>query len=105
MDKFWAGWGAAFRFLRRCDERVIRLVQESYLWLLDRTGVYVATLAFGVYALAVWIEVTVLEGEPWLWCAFLAMIGAGNIPKYLMQDKGEITLHNSIALKIGRAHV
>lgn len=32
--------------LRALDDHLIRLTQEVYLWLWDRTGVYVATLMF-----------------------------------------------------------
>lgn len=44
-------WWVAMNKLRALDSAIIELVQEAYLWLWDRTGVYVATLIFTAYAI------------------------------------------------------
>lgn len=37
------------KWLRTVDDRLVAAIQESYLWVWDRTGVYVGSLMFAAY--------------------------------------------------------
>ena len=87
----------------KLDERVISLVQESYLWLLDRTGVYVATVAFALYVASVGGQV--ITGSAWLTIFLIGITGLFLIHKYLLQDKGKNDLFNAIALQMANMRV
>jgi len=81
------------------DQKILALLQESYLWLLDRTGIYVATTTFIVYALCVVIEVFYINSlNSWIWFAVLAFVGLGLGHKYVLQDRGENDRINAVAM-------
>lgn len=81
----------------KLDAWIISKVQDAYLWLLDRTGVYVATLTFGIYAVVGLSEI--MDGGSTLWCGVLiALVGFSVAPRYLMQDKGENNRFNVISM-------
>lgn len=82
----------------RLDAKIISFFQESYLWLLDRTGIYVATLAFMIYASACAIQVIFLNGPLWLWLPLIALVGLSLSSKYKLQDKGKNELFNFVAM-------
>lgn len=62
------------------DNRVIRMVQEVYLWLLDRTGVYVGTLIFAFGAID-----NFCLGLTFFRFVMLALIGVWSAGRYLAQ--------------------
>lgn len=64
------------------DARLIELTQEAYLWLWDRTGVFVATLFFAAYVgdHALWGSLT------WFDFLLLAIFGALSAHRYLAQS-------------------
>lgn len=64
----------------KLDAWIISKVQDAYLWLLDRTGVYVATLTFGIYAVVGLSEI--MDGGSTLWCGVLiALVGFSVAPR------------------------
>ena len=77
----------------RLDAYLIRCAQEGYLYLLDRTGIYVATLAFWLYVPTVAQNFTshpILNG-------FLLIVVAGSLSRaYMAQDKGDNALFNAV---------
>lgn len=76
---------------------VLSKIQDAYLWLLDRTGVYVGTLMFVCY---VWIAaISVYRGESlWIWMLLLAIVGWVAGVRYLWQDKAQHERYNSLAM-------
>lgn len=83
----------------KLDAWILTKIQVGYLWLLDRTGVYVASLGFSIYAVIGLAEV--LDGGwGWLWCLFIVAVGLSLAPRYLMQDKGENNRFNAIAMEL-----
>ena len=81
----------------KADAWLISKIQDAYLWLLDRTGVYVATLGFGIYVVIGLAEV--MDGSmPWLWFVLIALVGLSVVPRYLMQDKGQNERFNALSM-------
>lgn len=79
------------------DAWVLSKNQDAYLWLLDRTGVYVGTLLFLCYVYVA--VVAVFRQEPiWLWMILLAMAGWVGGVRYLWQDKAQHKRYNSLAM-------
>src|SRR6266436_3880235 len=75
------------------DQFLLSKVQDGYLWLLDRTGIYVATLMFTSFGIGIGIsERTVLGG------VFLAIIGLVSLFPYYLQDKGKNETYNAFAM-------
>lgn len=60
----------------KADAWVLSKSQDGYLWLLDRTGVYVATIAFFEYAASCALSILGGSGTILFLCA-LAVIGLG----------------------------
>lgn len=58
------------KFLAALDERLIALVQEAYLWLWDRTGVFVGTLVATLMLIAAWLTTEILWGGALLAAVF-----------------------------------
>lgn len=81
----------------KLDAWVIAKIQDAYLWFLDRTGIYVATVGFTVYAV-VGISEVLDGGTPWLWGLLLALVGLSLAPRYMMQDKCKNEQFNLIAM-------
>lgn len=79
------------------DAWVLSKSQDGYLWLLDRTGIYVATIAFFEYAASCALGILGGSGAILFLCV-LAVVGLGLAHKYLMQDKGENEKFNLIAM-------
>ena len=76
---------------------------RELLWLLDRTGVYVATVAFALYVVSVGGQV--ITGSAWLTIFLIGITGLFLIHKYLLQDKGKNDLFNAIALQMANMRV
>ena len=88
-------WKTYLRF----DSWMISNLQNLYLWLLDRTGIYVATLMFITYAGS--LSPDIIRGKyPWWNCAFIALIGLVVILPYLKQDRGDVKRYNAFAIEI-----
>jgi hypothetical protein len=81
----------------KVDAWILKYIQEIYLWLLDRTGVYVATACFSIYAIVGLSEVAE-GGRAWLWGSMLIFAALSLIPKYLMQDRCENERFNAISM-------
>lgn len=80
------------------DAYLIERINTAYLWLLDRTGVYVATLAFITYTAMV--ALLLANGRSiWFWLPVLAFVGLSMGHKYLMQDKGQNDIFNLGAMQ------
>lgn len=82
----------------RFDAFLIRNLQRAYLWILDWTGIYVATI--GTVAIiigngAIMINTT---GSVWLQFFFMTINIMILIPYYLDQDKANYTVYNLRAL-------
>lgn len=84
--------------MNKIDFWALCKVQTTYLWLLDRTGVYVASLCFMIYAIIASCFVLGGSGSLWLWGPLLVVVGVSNTPRYLMQDKGQNDRYNALAL-------
>ena len=87
----------------RADTWLISKIQDAYLWLLDRTGIYVATLAFSIYAVICTLEI-MDGGTAWIWGAILIFVGLGVVPRYLMQDKGQNERFNALSMALAEWH-
>ena len=85
------------------DQFLLSKVQDGYLWLLDRTGVYVATLIFGSFLVAGAIGIFQNKSDP-RWTVFLGVcitiIGLSCLFPYSLQDKGKNEKFNALALYI-----
>lgn len=86
----------------KADAWVISKTQEAYLWLFDRTGVYVGTLMFASYTFTVAL-CFIRSGPAWWLFLFLASIGWTSGVRYLWQDKGEHVRYNAVSLMVERA--
>lgn len=86
----------------KLDQAMLVGAQNSYLWLLDRTGIYAATVMFAVYAVGCGITLMgVVHPSGWLTSitlGFTLLIGLMTAPRYLMQDKGQIDRFNAMSL-------
>lgn len=83
----------------KADAYILGIIQDAYLWLLDRTGVYVATLCFMIYATAAFVALS--TGAPLLfWGPLLLMVGLSMLPRYTLQDKARNEHFNAIALML-----
>lgn len=79
------------------DQKILSLFQEGYLWLLDRTGVYVATVAFLIYAVIALMEIS--NGSSlWIWGPLVAFVGLAQSNAYRMQDRAQNEKFNLIAM-------
>lgn len=77
--------------LRTLDDYLVAAAQEIYLWLWDRTGVYVATLLFAAI-----VGEQICWGPIKIWgFAFLAIFGATSAYAYMVQAK-DLRLLNSM---------
>lgn len=82
----------------KLDESAKQAAQNSYLWLLDRTGVYVATVQMAMYLLSGAL-ITLKNGYmPWWIIIFLGLPGVFMGMKYLLQDKGKNDAINAGAM-------
>ena len=81
----------------KLDQKILGVLQDAYLWLLDRTGIYVASTAFLTYAGIAVLEVSG-HGSLWVWGPLLALVGLSLGPNYLMQDRAENERFNLIAM-------
>src|SRR6266576_961911 len=85
------------------DQFLLSKVQDGYLWLLDRTGVYVATLIFSSFLVAGAIGIFQNKADLG-WMIFIgiciAIIGLTCLLPYSLQDKGKNETFNAIALSI-----
>ena len=85
------------------DQFLLSKVQDGYLWLLDRTGVYVATLIFGSFLVAAAIGIFQHKTDHG-WMVFIgvciAIIGLTCLLPYGLQDKGKNEKFNALALYI-----
>lgn len=84
----------------KVDAWVLSKIQDAYLWLLDRTGVYVGTLMFATY---VYVAAGAIFARHeslwlWLWMVLLAMTGWVAGIRYLWQDKAQHERYNSLAM-------
>lgn len=70
-------------YIHKLDNWIIEVVQESYLWIWDRTGIYIGTLIFAacVGDRAFWGSVDWLG---FIWLGFMGMQAAW---RYLAQSK------------------
>jgi hypothetical protein len=68
--------------LLAADTYLIETTQEAYLWLWDRTGVYVATLIFSAVVCS-----HVVHGLDWGSFIGLAIMGAFSTQRYIAQQK------------------
>lgn len=84
----------------KLDGWVLIHTQMLYLWLLDRTGIYAATLAFMVYVAGVTVGLFFMYTPKWLGFGLIAISGAFLGTRYLQQDKGEHTAYNAVSLMI-----
>lgn len=88
-------------FLIKIDDFIWNSLQDGYLWLFDRTGIYVATIAVIPYSLSIWILFIEL---PPTWVKYLiiitgAVVGFLNLgTRYYLQDNGLIIPYNASAL-------
>lgn len=80
------------------DAWVLSKIQDAYLWLLDRVGVYVGTLMFATYVYAAAGAVLARNEPLWLWLILLAMTGWVAGIRYLWQDKAEHERYNMMAM-------
>lgn len=86
--------------LRELDSQIILKLQEAYLWLYDRSGVYVATcmmvsIFIGIGAL------TLNDGKMDFLRIFVVILNlVVVIPNYWMQEKQEFTQFNFIAMML-----
>lgn len=75
--------------------------QNSYLWLLDRTGVYAATVMFALYAGGGGIILVGGSQSGWIATVTIGLtilVALAAAPRYLMQDKGQIDHFNAMSL-------
>src|SRR5258706_1964084 len=89
------------------DQFLLSKVQDGYLWLLDRTGVYVATLMFVSFGLgAGTIIINNKHGSAWTIAlgACLAIVGFISLFPYYLQDKGKNEIYNALAMSIDGSH-
>src|SRR6266446_8868224 len=93
----------AVKIYHAFDQFLLSKVQDGYLWLLDRTGVYVATLIFGSFLVAAAIAIFQHKYHTG-WMVFIgvciAIIGLTCLLPYSWQDKGKNEIFNAIALSI-----
>src|SRR5713101_7099110 len=84
----------------KLDNWIISNLQNLYLWLLDRTSIYVATLMFVTYIGG--LSPNIIRGKYQWWnCAFIALVGLVVILlPYLKQDKGDIKRYNAFAIQL-----
>jgi hypothetical protein len=83
----------------RFDAFLIRNLQQAYLWILDWTGIYVATI--GTMAIIIGngaIMISNSAGSIWLQFFFMTFNIMILIPYYLDQDKANYTIYNLRAL-------
>jgi hypothetical protein len=70
-------------YLHIADERMIEVMQDSYLWLWDRTGVYVGTLFFAFCA----ADLAFYGNLCWFDFAWLTLMGVIAGIRYVAQTK------------------
>jgi hypothetical protein len=86
-----------FKPYLKVDEWVKSLIQNTYLWLLDRTGIYVATLMFAAYVPAP--GVAIIRGHDQIFNGiFIAIVGIALAYPYILQDKGDNEAFNATAM-------
>lgn len=78
--------------LRAIDDKMIDLLQDGYLWLYDRTGIYIATVSVAMVLLGAAINsITVPR------LALTAVLVATFVPAYIMQDRAPLAVQNARA--------
>lgn len=83
-------------FLKSIDNKIIEAVQGAYLWLFDRTGIYVGTLMFALMTadMICWRYPQTFRPIDAVFLVILSTVAAG---RYWMQGKGAEHL-NALAL-------
>ena len=89
----------AVKIYHAFDQFLLSKVQDGYLWLLDRTGVYVATLMFASFCVAPGISI-IQQKFILLSGICIAIIGLICLFPYHLQDKGKNDAFNASALSI-----
>lgn len=89
------------RKIAEIDEKIIDRLQEAYLWLFDRTGVYVATTS--MVLIIMWFVVGNLRSPDYMWLTLLGLVaciicGLAQISRYRLQDRAQYEKFNAIAL-------
>lgn len=83
--------------INQIDQKLIEYVQAVYLWLFDRTGVYVASIAFAFIALltAGWLYRDYFPA--WFTLLIFVIISLALSQPYQLQDKGLFDAFNMIS--------
>lgn len=83
----------------KLDRYLIDGSQNSYLWLLDRTGVYLATILM-VAHIGSFACLTLRDGKlSWLWMGFVLILGLGDMIRYWWQEKEQYDAINAGAME------
>jgi len=81
------------------DDRVTDALQDAYLWVLDRTGIYLSTLMMVVPAEA--SARLVIDKQAYFIAAIIFVVNAIALhPIYLRQHRGEFKIHNAVAMHL-----
>jgi len=86
--------------MRKIDDRLIEWFTDAYLWLLDWTGVYVATVGMFFVAMDVGLKAVSKGQFAWydaLYFAVMSLVWFG--PSWMRQHMGLLTLINVAALQ------
>lgn len=79
--------------LKSIDSKIIEAVQAAYLWLYDRTGVFLATLTFATIVADVFCG-GLTTGLRLFDFLFLGYVGLTSAVRYHMQSTGQIAALN-----------
>ncbi len=79
------------------DEKMIKLVQDAYLWVFDRTGIYIATVSMIMTVLAYSLITLERDKVDFITLFGLAIIGLHCMFKYKLQHAGSYEAYNANA--------
>jgi hypothetical protein len=88
-----------YKLYVKLDEYLLALCQETYLWVFDRTGIYVATVMFMLYAVVAALQLLLNQGSPWVWLPLIVFVGLSASTQYRLQDKGPVPF-NAMSLAV-----
>lgn len=88
------------KLYRKADGWLLTKAQDAYLWLLDRTGIYVGTIMMACFSIVTVYNVATASAfsTKIILVTLLFFVSLVCIWMYYLQDKGQNEIFNSIAL-------
>lgn len=81
----------------KIDEKLLETTQNAYLWIFDRTGIYVATVGFAIQIAIPFIQSYAKGSLDYVSLALMVFLAVGLSLRYAMQHAEKYEIFNAVA--------